>query len=189
MTPKEYLKKFKNLIKDRLKQSSLLPSIVMAHALYEASDDNGLIGQSFLATEYNNDVRVKAGRSWKGPKIKAPLRPEEIHSKPRKAWYRIYPSSEHAIKDRIEMLLNSAKGWPTALLHSNTVKVHAQLLQYAVGSNDPRYGERIAYLVDKHKLYLHDGKWLIEKTITMAVTFGLVRLGIYLLGFWDVFAH
>jgi len=181
MTPKEYLNRFKKLIKDRLKESSLLPSIVMAHALYEASDDDGYFGKSLLATEYNNDVRVKAGRSWKGPKIKAPLRTEEI-KKTRRAWYRIYPSSEHAIKDRIDMLLTSAKGWPRAFLHSDTVKVQAQLLQISVVSSDPRYGERIAHLVRKHKLYWHDGQWLLEKAVVYAVTVGFVQLGIYLLG-------
>ncbi|MEJ1242229.1 glucosaminidase domain-containing protein [Chryseolinea sp. T2] len=189
MTAKEYLKRITKFIKGRLKGTSLLPSVVMAHALYEASDDDGYFGKSLLATEYNNDVRVKAGRSWKGPKIKAPLHPEEITPKNRKAWFRIYPSSEHAIKDRIDMLLTSAKGWPRAFLHSHTVRVQAQLLQISVVSNDPRYGERIAHLVDKHKLYLHDGQWLIEKAIVMAATAAMVKLGIYLMGFWDVILH
>ena len=80
------------------------------------------------------------------------------------------------------MLLTRAKGWPRAFLHSDTVKVQAQLLQNSLVSNDPRYGERIAHLVTKHKLYWHDGQWLIERAVASAVTVGIVQLGIYLVG-------
>lgn len=181
MTPTEYVRRFSRFIKTRLNKSTLLPSVVMAHAMYEASDDDGYIGRSQLAVAYNNDVRVKAGRSWTGPKVRAPLREKEINSKTRNAWYRIYSSPELAIADRIDMLLTKVKYWPKTFLHDDTVKAQAQLLQMSGITNDPRYGERIAYLVAKHKLYWHDRQWLIEKAVETVCTIGIVKLGIYLL--------
>lgn len=192
MTAKEYVKRFTKLIRQRLKGKGLLPSVVLAHALYEASDDDGYMGASALATAYNNEVRAKAGKSWKGPKILAPVRKligSSADAKPRKAWYRIYESPGQSITDRIDMLLSKVTHWPKAFLHEDTVRMQAAMLQMLGISDDPRYGERIAMLVRKHKLHWYDRQWLVEKIISIALMVGFIKLGTYALSFWDVWFH
>lgn len=187
MSPQEYIQKFMTFIKDRVRGTGLLPSLVMAHALYEAADDDGYIGKSVHAASYNNDVRMQANASWTGPKVLLPLRPTPgTRMKPRKAWYRVYASSEQSIEDRIDMLKQKVPAWPKTFLHKDTLKVQASIFQLSAMSTDPLYADRIVHLVNKHKLYLLDRQWLIEKAITVALTVSAMKLLIYVLGLWDV---
>ncbi|MGC3947746.1 MAG: glucosaminidase domain-containing protein [Chryseolinea sp.] len=186
MTVKDYIRKFRQFIKDRLRNTTLLPSIVMAHALYEAADDDGYIGKSDAAS-YNNHVRMPADASWKGPKVKLNVRDNTwTRKRIRKAWFRIYDSSEDSIADRIEMLSKKITSWPTAVLHSDMLRAQAGILQLATENNDPRYGERIVKLIDKHRLYLLDTRWIVEYVLKTLLTIGLVRAAIYFVSmYWD----
>lgn len=187
MSSRDYIRKFRQFIKDRLRNTALLPSIVMAHALYEAADDDGYIGRSDAAS-YNNHVGMRADASWKGPKVKLTVRDSSWTTKRiRKAWFRIYDSSEDSIADRIEMLNKKISTWPTAVFHSDMLQAQSGMLQLATDNNDPRYGERIAQLVDKHRLYLLDTRWIVEHILRTLLTIGLVRLGIHFVtAYWDV---
>jgi|GEM_PF-6828312 len=187
MSSRDYIRKFRQFIKDRLRNTALLPSIVMAHALYEAADDDGYIGRSDAAS-YNNHVGMRADASWKGPKVKLTVRDSSWTTKRiRKAWFRIYDSSEDSIADRIEMLSKKISAWPTAVFHSDMLQAQSGMLQLATDNNDPRYGERIAQLVDKHRLYLLDTRWIVEHILRTLLTIGLVRLGIHFVtAYWDV---
>ena len=186
MTPRDYIRKFRKFIKDRLRNTALLPSIVMAHALYEAADDDGYIGRSDAAS-YNNHVRMRADASWNGPKVKLTVRdPSWTTKRIRKAWFRIYDSSEDSIADRIDMLGKKISAWPTAIFHSDMVKAQAGMLQLATDNNDPRYGERLTQLVEKHRLYLLDSRWIVESILRTLLTFGLVQLGIHFINiYWN----
>lgn len=187
LTARNYIRRFRQFIKDRLRNTTLLPSIVMAHALYEAADDDGYIGKSDAAS-YNNHVGLRADATWKGPKVKLTVRDYSwTNKRVRKAWFRIYDSSEESIADRIEMLSKKISSWPTAIFHSDMLKAQAGMLQLATGNNDPRYGERIAHMVEKHRLYVLDTRWIVETVLRTVLTGGLVRLGIHLIAtYWDI---
>jgi flagellum-specific peptidoglycan hydrolase FlgJ len=187
MQPQHYIKRFISFITARVKGTGLLPSIVMAHALYEAADDDGYIGKSVHAASYNNDVRIRADASWTGPKVLLPLRQSSSASKRRRAWYRVYSSPEQAIEDRIEMLKQRVSVWPTTLLHSDTLKVQASIFELSTMSTDPLYADRIVHLVHKHKLYRCDRQWLIEKVVKIALFIASVELLVHVLGSWDLF--
>ncbi|MEJ1237922.1 glucosaminidase domain-containing protein [Chryseolinea sp. T2] len=183
----EYINRFRSFIKLRLRNSGLLPSIVMAHAILESADEQQRVGQSVHAIEYNNDVRIRADRSWKGPKVRLPIRTSSPFAKGRKAWYRIYLSGEQAIGDRIDMLTKKLPLWPSGLFYNDTLKMQAVMLQASGVTNDPGYSEHIVQLVNKHKLYWMDTRWIIQYVFTTVLTISLVRFGIYLLStYWDV---
>lgn len=186
MTPKEYIKKFREFIKDLMKGSTLLPSLVMAQALYEAADDNGVAGGSVHALTYNNDVRMRAGRSWKGPRVKLPTRQIKGDKKrARLAWFRIYLNPELSIADRVKMLTKKVAIWPTAFWHNDTVKQQARRLQALGISPDPNYGQRMFDIVNTHKLYRMDKQWWIEKIIRFSFSF-VFFIGVrYALQNWD----
>lgn len=187
MKPRDYINKIRQFIKDAVRGTNLLPSIVMAHALYEAADDDGNVGKSVHAASYNNDVRVRAGASWKGPKVLLPVRNTSFSSKrKRKAWFRVYASAEESIGDRIRMLAQKLAARQLPFLYSRTLKMQALLLQQSITHSDPRYADRIVNLIIKHNLYWHDRHWLIEKACTLALVMAAVNTLRYLLETcWD----
>ncbi|MEO5980007.1 MAG: glucosaminidase domain-containing protein [Chryseolinea sp.] len=186
MKPKEYIKKFRKFIMDSLQGSKLLPSLMMAQALYEAADDRGNAGESIHAKKYNNDIRILADKSWKGPKVKLPARTTTKNNKPaRKAWFRIYSSSESSIADRIKMLTLKVEAWPTTFWYNDTVKQQARVLQIIEISADPGYGQRMFDIVNRHKLYLMDRQWWIEKAARLLLSAAMCFILRYLLHNWD----
>ncbi len=186
MSPKEYVSRFSNFIRKQLKGSALLPSIVMAHALYESADDEGYIGRSEHAALYNNDVRIRADRTWTGSKIRLPLRAPFGRKRKRMAWFRTYSAAEDAIADRITMLTHERLSWPKAFWYSDTLEAQAAMLQLSGIAADPRYGERIVHLVNKHKLYRYDLEWYIGKAKDIAIMLLLIQAGLHALQYWDV---
>ena len=187
MSVKEYVNKFRDFIKQRLNGSKLLPSIVMAHALHESADDNEFVGRGVHTVQYNNDVRVRADRKWKGPRVQLPIRSLSRFARGRKAWFRIYQSGQDALGDRIDMLVRKHPSWTTAFFYNDTLRIQAEILQSAVQPNDPRYGERMVAIIKRHKLYRMDNHWIIETALTSLITFAIVLLASYLLSFWDAF--
>lgn len=187
MNPRDYIKKIRQFIKDAVRGTNLLPSIVMAHALYEAADDDGNVGKSVHAASYNNDVRVRAGASWKGPKVLLPVRFSLGSPKrKRKAWFRVYTSAEESIGDRIRMLAQKLSARQLPFLYGRTLKMQALLLQQSITRSDPRYADRIVQLIVRHRLYWHDRHWLVEQACTLALTIATVHTVRYLLEtYWD----
>lgn len=185
MSVRDYVKRFRSFIVARLRGSKLLPSIVMAHAIYESGDEGNFVGRSLLARLYKNDVRMRADRSWKGPKVQLPIRSVSPYARGRKAWYRVYRSAEQAIGDRIDMLLSKWPSWPSALLYDDMLKMQAERLQASGVSNDPRYSERIIAIVKKNRLYLMDIRWFFDVFMGSALMFAAMKFGAYLLTFWD----
>ena len=187
MSPREYFKKIGQFIKDAVSGTSLLPSIVMAHALYEAADDDGNVGKSVHAASFNNDVRIRAGASWKGPKVLLPVRSVSgAPKRKRKAWFRVYFSAEESIRDRVNMLAQKLASRQLPFLYGRTLKMQALVLQQSITRTDPRYADRIVNLVMKHNLYWYDRRWLIEKACTLALTIaGFYTLRYLLATYWD----
>ncbi|MGC3944813.1 MAG: hypothetical protein QM762_09890 [Chryseolinea sp.] len=187
MKPLDYIKKFRQFIKDAVRGTNLLPSIVMAHALYEAADDDGNVGKSVHAASYNNDVRVRAGASWKGPKVLLPVRiASGTLKRKRKAWFRVYTSAEDSIGDRIRLLTQKLSGRQLPFLYGRTLKMQALVLQQSITRSDPHYAERMVNLIVKHKLYWYDRSWLIEKACIVALTIATINAVRYLLEtYWD----
>lgn len=187
MSIKEYVNRFRSFIKARLRTTAILPSVVMAHAIYESADETERVGAGVHATVYNNDTRMRADSKWKGPKVRLPIRTFSPKARGRLAWFRVYVTGEQSVADRIDMLLTRRKSWPTMWFYNDTLKMQSEILQAAVVSNDPRYGERIIQIVNRHKLYWMDTRWILEYVIRIVATISLVRLCIYLLGYWDHF--
>lgn len=217
MKPREYVKRFRDFITERLRGTTLLPSIVMAHAMYESADDDNTIGKSEHAASYNNDVRILADRSWDGPKVKLPVRQvhgtdkwesqlyladrqesqnhvtEERESlsrtakkQRRKAWYRVYSNAENAICDRITMLTTKLSKWPVMVNHRDTIRAQALLIQQLATGTDPRYGERLVYLISEYKLYRLDRQWLLEKLKKFILLPAVLALVAQTLKNWDL---
>ena len=185
MSIKEYVKRFRSFIKARLRTTGILPSVVMAHAIYESADETECVGEGVHATVYNNDTRMRADSKWNGPKVRLPIRTLSRKAKGRMAWFRVYVTGEQSVADRIDMLLSERKSWPTMWFYNDTLKMQSEILQAAVVSNDPRYGERIIQIVNRHNLYWMDTRWIVEYIATTALTISVVQLCIYLLSFWD----
>ena len=158
MTRPEYIRKFTSTVLLVTSGTGLFPSVMMAQALLESSDSNGIPGNSVLARIYHNHFGIKANKSWKGKSIALKTR-EVIDGKTKtiKDSFRIYDEPLRSFADRVQFLKENKRYSNAGVFKAFTPAEQADALQAAGYATDPLYASLLKQLIDKHRLTDLDG--------------------------------
>jgi flagellum-specific peptidoglycan hydrolase FlgJ len=153
MTRQEYIQKFRGVVLEAVKGTGLYPSVMMAQAILESSDKNGVPGNSSLAKVYNNHFGIKADKSWTGKKVNMKTR-EVFDGKDVIIgdYFRIYGEAVQSFKDRIQFLLKNKRYGNAGVFKSPTPEAQADALQAAGYATDPNYAKVIKGLIASYNL-------------------------------------
>jgi len=148
MTRQEYIQKFRGVVISAVKGTGLYPSVMMAQAILESSDKNGVPGNSSLAKVYNNHFGIKADKSWTGKKVNMKTR-EVFDGKDVIIgdYFRVYEDAVQSFKDRIQFLLKNKRYFKAGVFKSPTPEEQANALQAAGYATDPNYAKVIKGLI------------------------------------------
>lgn len=148
MTRQEYIQKFRGIVISAVKGTGLYPSVMMAQAILESSDKNGVPGNSSLAKVYNNHFGIKADKSWTGKKVNMKTR-EVFDGKDVIIgdYFRVYEDALQSFKDRIQFLLKNKRYFNAGVFKSPTPEQQADALQAAGYATDPNYAKIIKGLI------------------------------------------
>jgi flagellum-specific peptidoglycan hydrolase FlgJ len=153
MTRQEYIQKFRNVVIEAAKGTGLFPSVMMAQAILESSDKNGVPGNSSLAKIYNNHFGIKADKSWTGKKIN--LKTREVFDGKEVVigdFFRVYDEAIQSFKDRVAFLKKHSRYTKAGVFTAQTPEAQASALQLAGYATDPNYASMINSLIKKLNL-------------------------------------
>lgn len=153
MTRAEYIAKFGKYAIESTKGKGLFPSVLMAQAILESSDSNGVPGASTLAKAYNNHFGVKADKAWKGKSIN--LKTREVFDNKSviiKDGFRVYDNPLQSFIDRNEFLARNSRYKTAGVFAAKTAEEQAEALQRAGYATDPNYANTLKALIRTLKL-------------------------------------
>lgn len=153
MTRAEYIAKYGKYAIESTKGKGLFPSVLMAQAILESSDANGVPGASTLAKQYNNHFGVKADKSWKGKSIN--LKTREVFDNKSviiKDGFRVYENPLQSFIDRNEFLARNSRYKTAGVFVAKTPEEQAEALQRAGYATDPNYANTLKALIRTLKL-------------------------------------
>jgi flagellum-specific peptidoglycan hydrolase FlgJ len=153
MTRQEYIEKYKTIVIESVKGTGLFASLMMAQAILESSDKNGIPGNSTLAKLYNNHFGIKADKSWQGKKIN--LKTREVLDGNEVMigdYFRVYDNPEQSFKDRIQFLKRNTRYSKAGVFVALSPKEQAQALKAAGYATDPNYPAILTALITRHNL-------------------------------------
>lgn len=153
MTRKEYIARFGKYAIESTKGKDLFPSVLMAQAILESSDANGVPGASVLAKVFNNHFGVKADKSWKGKSIN--LKTREVFDNKAvmiKDGFRVYENPLQSFIDRNEFLARNTRYKAAGVFNAKTPEEQAEALQRAGYATDPNYANTLKALIRTLKL-------------------------------------
>jgi flagellum-specific peptidoglycan hydrolase FlgJ len=153
MTRQEYIRKFTPAVLLVTAGTGLFPSVMMAQAILESSDSNGIPGNSILASNYHNHFGIKADKSWKGASIVLKTR-EVIDGKSKniKDAFRVYGDPLRSFSDRIQFLKQNKRYTDAGVFRAATPADQADALQAAGYATDPAYANLLKQLITKYHL-------------------------------------
>jgi flagellum-specific peptidoglycan hydrolase FlgJ len=153
MTRQEYIEQFKKVVKDAVKGTGLFPSLMMAQAILESSDKNGVPGNSSLARLYNNHFGIKADKSWTCKKVNLQTR-EVFDGKEVMIgdYFRVYDDAAQSFKDRIQFLKKNTRYAKAGVFTAKTPEEQAQALKAAGYATDPNYATVLSALINRLSL-------------------------------------
>lgn len=153
MNRHEFISTFAPTVKKYAKGTGLFPSLFMAQAILESSDNKGIPGNSSLAKKHFNYFGVKADKNWPGQKAILKTR-EVINGKNIyvDAAFRKYSNPEQSFRDRVNFLLSNSRYKNAGVFNAQTPEQQATLLQKAKYATDPRYSEILIDLIDSLNL-------------------------------------
>jgi flagellum-specific peptidoglycan hydrolase FlgJ len=159
MTRKEYIEEYRDVVLEAVKGTGLFPSLMMAQAILESSDKNGVPGNSTLARVYNNHFGIKAGKKWTGKKVN--LKTREVFDGNDVMigdYFRVYDHATNSFKDRIEFLRQNSRYAKAGVFLAKTPEDQAQALQDAGYATDPKYAFILSNLIKQLDLKELDKK-------------------------------
>lgn len=157
MTREEYVQKFKDVVLNAVKGTGLFPSLMMAQAILESSDKNGVPGNSTLSRLYNNHFGIKADKSWLGPKVN--LKTREVFDGNEVMigdFFRVYEDVTQSFRDRITFLQKNSRYTKAGVFAAKTPEEQAEALQIAGYATDPKYASILKALIQKMDLHRLD---------------------------------
>ncbi len=136
-----------------VRNTRLFPSVMMAQALIESADRNGVPGGSLLARKYNNHFGIKADASWKGEKVELPTK-EFINGVMRmvKAWFRAYQHARQSFEDRVRFLVQNRRYQRGGVFDARNAGEQAHALQRSGYATDPLYATKLIAIIKRHGL-------------------------------------
>jgi flagellum-specific peptidoglycan hydrolase FlgJ len=153
MTRQEYIQKFRGVVINAVKGTGLFPSVMMAQAILESSDKNGVPGNSSLARVYNNHFGIKADKSWTGKKVN--LKTREVFDGKEVIigdYFRVYDDPIQSFKDRIEFLKKNQRYAKAGVFTAKNPEDQADALKLAKYATDPNYNTVLKNLISRLNL-------------------------------------
>jgi LysM repeat protein len=143
-SPEQYIANFKEEAIKEMLMYNIPASITLAQGMLESSN-----GNSDLAMYANNHFGIKCHNTWDGPTfIKDDDKKDEC--------FRKYPSVLDSYTDH-SLFLKSGSRYTTLFeLKRTDYKAWAKGLKEVGYATDPKYPERLLYLIEKYKLYEYD---------------------------------
>lgn len=150
MTRIEYIVRYGPHVVEQLKGTKLFPSVMLAQAILESANKNGVPGASLLASKYNNHFGIKAGNAWMGEKV--PLYTKEFTNGLMNTvvdWFRVYRSALDSFDDRIHFLLSNLRYVKGGVFDAKDAAAQAKALQRSGYATDPRYASKLIRLIKR----------------------------------------
>ena len=149
MTRQDYITKFAKAVIDSVRGIALFPSVLMAQAILESSNQYGQPGENRLAKFYNNHFGIKADPSWKGKKVN--MKTGEVYSGQAvtiMALFRVYDHAADSFRDRNKFLIENHNYQRAGVFTAKTPEEQAERLQAAGYATDPHYANKIKALIN-----------------------------------------
>ncbi len=145
------------------------PSVIIAQGALESD-----WGRSSLSTNYNNYFGIKSGSSWSGPSVN--MQTGEVFNGNNiiiSSNFRVYPSIESSLKDRIALM---QKSYPAALKAATPLEEIQALKNggYATATN---YVATVVSIINSNDLTKYDNQ--IQYVMKASTTYSIfLALGI-----------
>ena len=149
MTRGEYIAKYTNAVLGSVKGTGLFPSVMMAQAILESSNQYGQPGENILAKNYNNHFGIKADSSWTGKKVN--VKTGEVYqgnSVIIHDFFRVYDKPENSFLDRNKFLVQNHNYRNAGVFNAATPEQQAERLKAAGYATDPKYAAKIEALIN-----------------------------------------
>ena len=144
MSPEQYINNFKEEAIKEMLMYNIPASITLAQGMLESS-----MGNSDLAMYANNHFGIKCHNTWDGPTfIKDDDEKDEC--------FRKYPSVFDSYTDHSLFLKSGPRYTSLFELKRTDYKAWARGLKEVGYATDPKYPQRLLYLIEKYKLYNYD---------------------------------
>jgi flagellar protein FlgJ len=154
MTRQEYIRQYQDVAIDSVRGTSLFPSVVMAQAILESSDNKGQAGENKLARYFNNHFGIKAGKDWKGKTVSI-MTTEDYGFGPVPAGglFRIYNNAVNSYIDHAHFLYQNSNYRKAGLFDATTPEEQCDALQAArYAGLSPNYGATLKALIQSLNL-------------------------------------
>ncbi len=151
----EYIKTFAPLAQDEMKAYAIPASITIAQGILESGS-----GKGELAQKTNNHFGIKCHTGWEGE--------YDFHDDDEKGeCFRKYNHPRYSYRDHSLFLTSRARYSFLFNLKNNDYKAWARGLRKAGYATDPRYPQKLIYLIEKYQLNKYDlGNHKINKKVT-----------------------
>jgi len=147
----KYIQEFKSIAITQMHETGIPASIKLAQGMFESN-----FGKSRLAREGNNHFGIKCQKSWKGDKIFHD--DDELNE-----CFRKYPKVLDSYYDHSRILTTRSRYSKLFKLKLTDYKGWAKGLKKAGYATDPKYPEKVIYIVQRYKLHRFDK---IEKPVS-----------------------
>lgn len=136
-----------------LANTRLFPSVMIAQALLESADKDGVPGNSLLAAKFNNHFGIKADASWIGEKVGLYTNEFVAGAMTKvKAWFRVYQHAYQSFDDRIQFLIANQRYKKGGVFRAINAAEQAIALQRSGYATDPGYASKLMRLIRRFNL-------------------------------------
>lgn len=142
----EYIRKFRGIAVEEMKQYHIPASITLAQGLIESG-----AGRSLLARKSNNHFGIKCGGSWGGPSV-------SHDDDERGECFRAYSDPRDSYRDHSKFLRSGARYASLFRLNITDYKGWARGLKRAGYATDPTYADRLIRVIELYNLDQYDRK-------------------------------
>jgi LysM repeat protein len=150
-TVEEYIQKYKHIAVREMKRSRIPASITLAQGILESG-----MGTSILATKGNNHFGIKCHKEWTGKSMK------HTDDAPNEC-FRVYENPEESYIDHSHFLTSRPRYAELFNLSTTDYKGWAHGLKKAGYATNPRYGDMLIDVIERHQLFVYDQPISIEE--------------------------
>jgi flagellum-specific peptidoglycan hydrolase FlgJ len=149
MTRADYIRQYQDTAIDSVRGTSLFPSVVMAQAILESSDNKGKAGENKLARYFNNHFGIKAGSDWKGKTVSIMTKEDYGYGLvPAGGLFRIYTNPVNSYIDHTSILYRNPVYRKAGLFSVTTPEEQCDALQAAgYAGKNPNYASTLKALI------------------------------------------
>jgi LysM repeat protein len=150
-TVEEYIQRFKHIAVREMKRSGVPASITLAQGILESG-----MGTSILATKGNNHFGIKCHKEWNGKTMK------HTDDAPNEC-FRVYSNAEESYIDHSHFLTSRPRYAELFSLSPTDYKGWAHGLRKAGYATNPRYGDMLIDVIERHQLFAYDQPLAIDE--------------------------